>query len=472
MPSPSASSPFFEPRLVPRGQPSIRSMVRKKEADKIIAKCFLWSDIPFNIAKNNPFYHSMFEATAIVDPGYKGPSFNDLRGPLLQGEKTNCIKILGKLRDSWEITGCTVMSKGWRDGKGKSILNFLVNCPRGAMFIKSIDASAYVKDAHLLCELLDNFIRKIGPQYVSQVITSNVVNYVVVGKLLMERYRTLYWTPCAAHCIDLMLEDMGKITWINEIVESTRSITKYIYNHTYVFTLMRQFTGKKELVRPAITCFVTSFIALQCLHNSMLELQRMFLSNEWNACVYSTKVDGQAIAQHMRHNQSFWTGVEELCAISEPLVKVLRLVDGDKPAMGYLYEAMDRAKEAIHQYYKDKGEEGFTKRAEIWSLIDERWNDTLHHPIHAARLYLNPAYSYACGFRFDAEVMDGFFQCIQRMVLTPVERSKISKQIQIYKLSVGTFGYEMAIQDRTTTMPGKLQFVSNFQISLSFLSIY
>jgi hypothetical protein len=33
-------------------------------------------------------------------------------------------------------------------------------------------------------------------------------------------------------------------------------------------------------------------------------------------------------------------GVQELCAINEPLVKVLRLVNGDKPAMGYLYEAM------------------------------------------------------------------------------------------------------------------------------------
>jgi hypothetical protein len=52
--------------------------------------------------------------------------------------------------------------------------------------------------------------------------------------------------------------------------------------------------------------------------------------------------------------------------------------------------------------------------------------------------------------------MDGFFQCVQRMVLTPVEHSKIYKQIEIYKLSAGTFGYDMAIQDRTARMPGKL----------------
>jgi hypothetical protein len=41
MPSPSASSLFFESRSVPRGQPSIRLMVKKKEeTNKIVAKMF------------------------------------------------------------------------------------------------------------------------------------------------------------------------------------------------------------------------------------------------------------------------------------------------------------------------------------------------------------------------------------------------------------------------------------------------
>jgi hypothetical protein len=88
----------------------------------------------------------------------------------------------------------------------------------------------------------------------------------------------------------------------------------------------------------------------------------MFLSNEWVACVYSTKQDGQAIPQLLRHDQRFWSGVGEVCTISEPLVKVLRLVNDEKPVMGYLYEAMDKAKEAIYRCYENKGEEGLTKR--------------------------------------------------------------------------------------------------------------
>jgi hypothetical protein len=59
----------------------------------------------------------------------------------------------------------------------------------------------------------------------------------------------------------------------------------------------------------------------------------------------------------------------------------------------------------------------------IWGVIDERWNNTLHRPTHATGLYLNPAFAYACGFNFDGEVIDGFLQCVQRMVLTPAERS-------------------------------------------------
>jgi hypothetical protein len=54
----------------------------------------------------------------------------------------------------------------------------------------------------------------------------------------MQRYPTLFWTPCAA-CIDLILEDMGKIPYIKDIVELARSITKFIYNHAYVLSLIR-----------------------------------------------------------------------------------------------------------------------------------------------------------------------------------------------------------------------------------------
>jgi hypothetical protein len=125
---------------------------------------------------------------------------------------------LEELKASWEIIGCTMMSDGWMDQKGRTLLNFLVNCPRGTMFVKSVDASAHVKDASLLCDLLDDFIQEMGPQHVVQVIMDSAANYVAASRMLMLRYPTLFWTPCDACCIDLILEDMGKNPYIRDIV--------------------------------------------------------------------------------------------------------------------------------------------------------------------------------------------------------------------------------------------------------------
>eukprot|EP00253_Pinus_taeda_P027187 PITA_27187 len=114
---------------------------------------------------------------------------------------------------------------------------------------------------------------------------------------------------------------------------------------------------------------------------------------------------------------------------------------------------MDRAKEAIQAYYDDKGDDGFQRQLLLWGVIDERWNNTLRRPIHAAGLFLNLAFSYACGFDFDAEIMDGFLSCVQKMVRSPEQRIEISKQIETYRMAGGTFGFEMPINDRMIKMP-------------------
>ena len=57
------------------------------------------------------------------------------------------------------------------------------------------------------------------------------------------------------------------------------------------------------------------------------------------------------------------------------------------------------------------------------------------------------------------------FSSVQRMVLTPSERAEISRQMEIYRMSGGTFGYDMAVQDRTTRMPSTICLkLSNFDL--------
>ena len=54
--------------------------------------------------------------------------------------------------------------------------------------------------------------------------------------------------------------------------------------------------------------------------------------------------------------------------ITEPLVALIRVADGEKPAMGYIYEGMDRAKKVIKAKYVGVED----KYGPIWDIIDRR----------------------------------------------------------------------------------------------------
>ena len=73
------------------------------------------------------------------------------------------------------------MSNGWADQRGQSLMNFLVNCPTGTMFVKSIDASSYVKTGEKMFELLDSFVEHAGEANFVQVITDNASNFIMAG---------------------------------------------------------------------------------------------------------------------------------------------------------------------------------------------------------------------------------------------------------------------------------------------------
>lgn len=69
-------------------------------------------------------------------------------------------------------------------------------------------------------------------------------------------------------------------------------------------------------------------------------------------------------------DDSFWHGVNYALKTTGPLIKMFRLVDGEKaPAMGFIYEVMDKAKEGIAKELG--GQEAAYK--EIWEIIDMKW---------------------------------------------------------------------------------------------------
>ena len=77
----------------------------------------------------------------------------------------------------------------------------------------------------------------------------------------------------------------------------------------------------------------------------------------------------------------FWKECVVIVQLTEPLVRVLQIVDSDKrPAMGYLYRVIHKAGEVILKRFQRK-----RKRVDPYmKLLETRWENQLRKNLHVA----------------------------------------------------------------------------------------
>ncbi|CAN7000609.1 unnamed protein product [Brassica oleracea var. botrytis] len=172
------------------------------------------------------------------------------------------------------------MGDGWNDTRKRPLINFLVYCLKGVIFIKSVDASDIYTNAENLCNLFAEMVEMVGLDNVVHLVTDNAPNYKALGKLLAERYTNIAWSPCAAHCMNLKLEDVGNMPNVQDLVSAVSKFLK---------------TEKARYVKAVVLD-----------------------ENMWEHCLLIVR-------------------------IMAPMIRLLRVCDTDeKPSLPYVYEGMYR----------------------------------------------------------------------------------------------------------------------------------
>lgn len=319
--------------------------------------------------------------------------------------------------------------------------------------MKSVDASDVVKDTLTLCNLFSEVIDWVGPENVVHVVTDNAANYVAAGRLLHEKYNTIFWSPCAAHCLNLLLKDIGSLPHIMDLASKASKVTKFIYNHMVFLSWLRKRDGWKEIVRPGVTRFATTFITLKNIHDHQNHLEALVVDSHFVNHPLSKSVAGKT-AKSIILDQKFWNDCFMVSKIVAPIIKLLRIVDVDeKPSMGYVYEGMQRAKNAIMVMFKNKSHlykpyTDFTKA---------RWDKHLKRTLHAAAYFLNPAFFYDANFREKGRVVQGLLDLFEIKGICP-NLPKALEEMQMYRARTGSFARESALKAATQIRPGKFAF--------------
>lgn len=421
----------------------------QENAERSIALFFFENKLDFSVARSSS-YQVMIDAIGNCGSGFRGPSAETLKTTWLERIKSE-VNIQSKdIEKEWATTGCTIIAETWTDNKSRALINFLISSPSRIFFHKSVDASSYYKNTKCLADLFDSVIQDFGADNVVQIIVDNTLNWSGIKSHIQQNYGTIFVSPCASQCLNSILEEFSKVDWVSRCILQAQAISKFIYNSSSILDLMKNFTGGQEIIKTGVTKYVSNFLSLQCILKQRFRLKHMFNSPEFSTnSAYANKPQS-AICIGILDDNDFWRAVEECVAVSEPFLKVMREVSGGKPAMGFIYELMTRAKESIRTYYiMDE-----IKCKTFLDIVDKKWQNHLHSPLHSAAAFLNPSIQYNPEIKFLGSIKEDFFRVLEKLLPTPELRRDITNQILLFTRATGMFGCNLAKEAIDSVSPG------------------
>ncbi|XP_025625308.3 uncharacterized protein [Arachis hypogaea] len=206
-----------------------------------------------------------------------------------------------------------------------------------------------VKNDSHLCNLFSEVIEWIGPNNIVHVVTDNAANYVAAGRLINRKYDNIYWSPCAAHCLNLILKDISSMAHISNLATRASKITSI-------------FDRKKELQQLVVNSIFTDH----------------------------------------KLGRSATDDCFTVCKLVVPLIYLLRVVDADdKPSLGCVYEGMLRAEDSIKEMFRQSK----TAYQPYTDIINSRWDKHLKKDLHAAAYFLNPKFFFNENYKEAPDVM-------------------------------------------------------------------
>ncbi|KAL0433027.1 UNVERIFIED_CONTAM: hypothetical protein Slati_2637000 [Sesamum latifolium] len=340
-------------------------MTRKKEkeiADDALVKAMIISNISFNVLRSEEFVAACAKI-AEHGPGYVPPSSETARTKILAKLKEEANEYVNSIKSSWTESGCTLMSDTWTDGRKRPHINYLLLVQKVCDF--KVNASGSRKIAEYISQFISSGIEEIGPSNVVQFVTDNASNYIAAGYMIEQKYPHIVKTSCAAHCLDLIIEDIDEVPLVKSTLENARILEEE-------------------------------------------KLRYMVASSEWRNLSHINTIDGKEITSIIQRNE-FWVRAKEIVEVVEPLVKVLRMVDGDGSTISYLYAGLNKAKEAIKAYYNNNIE----KFMPYWKIINDRWDKNLYSNLYVVAAVLNPNLFYSKHVVVDKETKPALERIIQ-----------------------------------------------------------
>ncbi|KAH7366153.1 hypothetical protein KP509_18G065400 [Ceratopteris richardii] len=333
-------------------------------------QAFLACGIPFNVIHNHIFKDALMSTAR---KGFTMPGYNKMRIEYVDKVKKSTEAILKqKILDYVPMYGCTIALNVWTSCQKKPLINIMVICPRGNMILEAVDTSLKEKSSSFLVKVYEHAISRMG----------GLKNVTAI-------YEGITWVPCAAHTLNLLLKDIGRLSFIKQSLLDANHVVKFIREHQFSYSLFRTKSPNKALQIFCATRFAMAYILLNGLLEVKSALVEMIADRRWEAWLekYSTYRVATSKCTCLIQSQNFWCNLKKIVGIIKPFVELLRMVDTDKFVIGKVYWTMSKAIQKV----KDFNQFSLREKTQIVTLAEKRWMQ-MHTHLHGTTFVLDPTF--------------------------------------------------------------------------------
>jgi hypothetical protein len=147
----------------------------------------------------------------------------------------------------------TLASDGWSNIRRESVLNFVLCFPKPIMFYDAKYTGVESHTAEYIYQEFKSIIEAIGPSKFAGVITDNASAMRAAWGLLNNDYPQLICLGCNAHIGNLLVKDILKLDWVEELMIQVKEIINFFHAHHQAEAILLNQPNTIILVQPVDT---------------------------------------------------------------------------------------------------------------------------------------------------------------------------------------------------------------------------
>lgn len=361
----------------------------KESLDALLAKAIYSSGVPFAIVDNS-YWKDFFKK---LRPCYDLPSRFKLSHGLLETEYKEIKATVQNTVRSAQSVG--VQCDGWSNIRNQAIFNFIVTTPSPILY-KTMCTEAERHTGEYIAQEINTVLEEIGPAKVIGIISDSAAAMEKAKKIIHEKYPYIQGYPCAAHILNLLVNDIMKLKSFKNIEISCKEIVKEITSsHITLATFnkiqMEKSGGQIALKLPVKTRWGSILKTISSLLQTKYALQLLIIMNDNEK---SLKISSK-VGELCKDNNIFWPALENMKKMLEPIVKWLTILEGDGQTLSLVVEAFNDLQKEFSTLQRIETQERNPEEEEeedILDILNKRRKMCLL-PIHFAANLLDPKFT-------------------------------------------------------------------------------